>query len=115
MRDEYACRHTGWLMGLLAWLVAASRETISQIVIIWIITASIGFANLPHCIVSNIEVATAWITGSVSFESYIQFLWSATVGNIIGGVLFVGILNQELRKFFQTMLTKLELVILVRC
>ena len=83
----------GWLMGLLAWLVAASRETISQIVIIWIITASIGFANLPHCIVGNIEVATAWITGSVSFENYIQFLWSASAGNIIGGVLFVGILK----------------------
>lgn len=83
----------GWLMGLLAWLVAASRETISQIVIIWIITASIGFANLPHCIVGNIEVATAWIMGYTSLAQYVQFMWSATAGNIIGGVLFVGILK----------------------
>lgn len=83
----------GWLMGLLAWLVAASRETISQITIIWIVTASIGFANLPHCIVGNIEVATAWITHQISFQTYLRFLWSATAGNIIGGVLFVGILK----------------------
>ncbi len=51
----------GWLMGLLAWLVAASRETISQIAIIWIVTASIGFAGLSHCIVGNIEVAARLI------------------------------------------------------
>ena len=83
----------GWLMGLLAWLVAASRETVSQIVVIWIITASIGFANLPHCIVGNIEVATAWIMGYTSLAQYVQFMWSATAGNIMGGVLFVGILK----------------------
>jgi formate/nitrite transporter FocA (FNT family) len=47
----------GWLMGLLAWLVAAARETISQILIIWIITTSIGLAGLAHSIVGNIEVS----------------------------------------------------------
>ena len=83
----------GWLMGLLAWLVAASRETISQIFIIWIITASIGLALLPHCIVGNIEVASALFTGSVSFSQYINFIVPVTLGNIIGGAFFVGILK----------------------
>src|SRR4051812_33587717 len=33
----------GWLMGLLSWLVAASRDTISQIVLTWLIASVIGY------------------------------------------------------------------------
>ncbi len=88
----------GWLMGLLAWLVAAARETISQIAIIWIITAAIGFANLPHCIVGNIEVASAFFAHQISFQQYMEFIWPVTLGNAVGGVLFVGVL-----KFSHTM------------
>ena len=83
----------GWLMGLLAWLVAAARETMSQIFIIWMVTAAIGFAGLPHCIVGNIEIASALFTGQVSFGQYLQFLGPVTLGNAIGGVFFVGILK----------------------
>lgn len=83
----------GWLMGLLAWLVAASRETISQIVIIFIITTCIGLAGLPHCIVGNIEVSSGLFMGNISFTNYINFLVPTTLGNIIGGVFFVGILK----------------------
>lgn len=88
----------GWLMGLLAWLVAAARETISQIFIIWTVTAAIGFTGLPHCIVGNIEVASALFSGQISFSQYIEFLGPVTLGNAIGGVFFVGIL-----KFSHTM------------
>jgi formate/nitrite transporter FocA (FNT family) len=83
----------GWLMGLLAWLVAAARETISQILIIWIITTSIGLAGLAHSIVGNIEVSVGLINGNISFEQYINFLVPVTLGNIIGGVFFVAILK----------------------
>lgn len=83
----------GWLMGLLAWLIAAARETISQIIIIFIITTCIGLASLPHCIVGNIEVSSGLFHGDVSFTNYINFLVPVTLGNIIGGVFFVGILK----------------------
>lgn len=83
----------GWLMGLLAWLVAASRDTISQILIIWIITTCIGLAGLAHSIVGNIEVAGGLFSGNISFVQYINFLIPVTLGNIIGGVFFVGILK----------------------
>lgn len=83
----------GWLMGLLAWLVAAARETISQILIIWIITSSIGLAGLAHSIVGNIEVAIGLFNGNVSFARYINFLVPVTLGNIVGGVFFVGVLK----------------------
>ena len=83
----------GWLMGLLAWLVAAARETISQIFLIFIITAAIGVANLPHCIVGNIEIASALFSGKVSFIEYLEFLGPVTIGNAVGGALFVGVLK----------------------
>jgi formate/nitrite transporter FocA (FNT family) len=44
----------GWLMGLLAWLVAAARETISQLVLVALVTWMIGFARLHH------SIAVAW-------------------------------------------------------
>jgi formate/nitrite transporter FocA (FNT family) len=83
----------GWLMGLLAWLVAAARETISQILIIWVITTCIGLAGLSHCIVGNIEVSAGLFNGNVSFSQYFNFLIPVTLGNIIGGVFFVGIMK----------------------
>ncbi len=83
----------GWMMGLLAWLVAAARETIAQIAVIWLVTTSIGLAGLSHCIVGNIEVATQLFSGNITFYQYIYFLAPVTVGNAIGGVFFVGILK----------------------
>ncbi|MBN1387004.1 MAG: formate/nitrite transporter family protein [Bacteroidales bacterium] len=80
----------GWLMGLLSWLVTASQETISRILIIALITTVIGIGGLHHCIVGSIEVFTAALTSkSVGMGEYLHVqIWS-TLGNIIGGVVFV--------------------------
>ena len=83
----------GWLMGLLAWLVAAARETVSQIIMIWIVTSCIGLAGLAHSIVGNIEASVGWVSGYISFGHYISFLAPVTLGNIIGGVFFVAVLK----------------------
>ena len=59
----------GWLMGLLSWVVAAGRDTISQIVIVWMVPSAIGSADLHHAILGSVEVlagvfssrgATSW-------------------------------------------------------
>lgn len=83
----------GWLMGLLAWLVAAARETISQLFLIWVITAAIGIAGLHHCIVGNVEVLAGLLVEGFSLSSYLRFLIPATLGNIVGGAVFVGVLK----------------------
>ena len=83
----------GWLMGLLAWLVAAARETISQLFIIWLITAAIGIAGLHHCIVGNVEVLSGLLSSHFSLMEYLRFLGLSTLGNIIGGVFFVAVLK----------------------
>ena len=43
----------GWMMGLLSWLVAAGRDTISHLALVWLITWSIGFAGLHHVIAGD--------------------------------------------------------------
>lgn len=84
----------GWMMGLLAWLLAATRDTISQIVIIWLVTTSIGLAGLHHCIVGNVEVLAALFTNDqFSIFDYLRFLGLATLGNILGGAVFVALLK----------------------
>jgi len=80
----------GWLMGLLSWLVTSSQETISRILIIGLITSVIGIGGLHHSIVGSIEVFTACITSlDMTWRDYLHVQVWATLGNIIGGVVFV--------------------------
>ncbi len=84
----------GWLMGLVSWLVAAVRDTISQIFIIWIITAAIGFAQLHHAILGAAEVtAGIWSGGGTTIAQFLLVLASSTLGNAIGGGCFVALLK----------------------
>ncbi len=84
----------GWLMGLLSWLVAASRETTSQILIILLITGTIGMARLQHSIAGSIEVLSGIFAGQgITWGDFGHFLLWTTLGNIIGGAVFVGALK----------------------
>lgn len=84
----------GWLMGLLSWLVAASKDTLSRILIIYIITAVLAFAGLHHSIVGNVEVFAGFISSpSILFVEYLSFVSLALFGNAIGGAVFVALLK----------------------
>lgn len=84
----------GWLMGLVSWLVAATRDTISQIVLVWLVTTSIGFAGLHHAVLGTVEVMAGVFSGQgVSTSDVGKFLFCATLGNILGGAVFVACLK----------------------
>ncbi len=84
----------GWLMGLLAWLIAAAQETISRLVIIWVVTATIGILHLPHSIAGNVEVLFGLLMSpAVTLADYLAFLVLATIGNALGGGVFVALLK----------------------
>jgi formate/nitrite transporter FocA (FNT family) len=84
----------GWLMGLLGWLVTSSQETISRIVVIMLVTSIIGVAGLHHCIVGSIEVFAGLITSDdITLTDYLRFQFWATIGNAIGGSVFVAVLK----------------------
>lgn len=84
----------GWMMGLLGWLVTSSQETISRIVVIILVTFIIGLAGLHHCIVGSIEVFSGLVSSpDIEISSYLKFQFWATVGNAIGGAVFVSLLK----------------------
>ncbi len=84
----------GWLMGLLSWLVAAGRDTISQIVLVWLIATVIGLARLNHVVVGTVEVLAGVFSGQeITAADYGHFLLWTTLGNILGGSFFVALIK----------------------
>jgi formate/nitrite transporter FocA (FNT family) len=84
----------GWLMGELAWLLAAGRDTISQVLFVFIVTSAIGFLNLHHSIAGTVEVLCGVITfPDLYFKDFLRFLFLSTIGNAFGGVIFVALIK----------------------
>lgn len=84
----------GWLMGLLAWLVSSAENTIGRVFMILMVTATIGMLHLPHSIAGNVEVLLGLFTSSkITLIDYLSFLSLATLGNAVGGAIFVGVMK----------------------
>lgn len=83
----------GWLIALVAWMVTASRWTIGQVVMIWLLTFIVGVGHFAHCVVTSCEILSATVAGSISPGTYLHWLLPATLGNIFGGVGIVSVLN----------------------
>ena len=84
----------GWLMGLLSWLLASARDTISRIVMIFLITSVMAFTGLHHSIIGSVEVFSGMIKSEdITFLDYVSFQSLALLGNAFGGAIFVGLLK----------------------
>lgn len=84
----------GWLMALGAWLVMATQPNLSQIVSIYIVTFVIGLGGLHHSIAGAVEMFTAYlISDNFVLSQVLQFLVTAIIGNLVGGSIFVALLN----------------------
>jgi formate/nitrite transporter FocA (FNT family) len=83
----------GWLLALVAWLVEASSSVSGQVALIWALTFVIGLVGLDHCVSTTAEVSAAAIDGAVSVGHGFAWLAAVTLGNVVGGVAIVGLLN----------------------
>jgi formate/nitrite transporter FocA (FNT family) len=84
----------GWLMGLLSWLLASARDTISRIVIIFLITAVMAFTGLHHSIIGSVEIFAGMLSSpDISLGNYLTFQGTALLGNAFGGAIFVALLK----------------------
>ncbi|MFD1514812.1 formate/nitrite transporter family protein [Halomarina rubra] len=84
----------GWLMGLVTWLASASRDTVGEVLVVWIVTAGIGFGPFHHALLGTTEVLGALLLGQgVTVLDFGHFLLWTTVGNVLGGTVFVALLN----------------------
>jgi formate-nitrite transporter family protein len=84
----------GWLVALMAWLVAASQDTISRIFFVVSLAALIPAAGLTHCIAGSSEFLISVFSGEQTWAEYLGgFLLPTTLGNTVGGVVLVALLN----------------------
>ena len=83
----------GWLIALVAWMVTASHWTIGQVVITWMLTFIVGAGHFSHCIASSAEIVAAVMSGHLHFNNYFGWLLPATLGNVVGGIFIVSLLN----------------------
>lgn len=82
----------GWLMALMVWLMPAAAS--ARFVIIIAVTWLISVANFSHVIAGSVETAFAAMRRAISWQDYLLgFLLPALVGNSVGGVVFVAMLN----------------------
>jgi formate/nitrite transporter FocA (FNT family) len=84
----------GWLVAMIAWLVAASQDTISQVFFVFSLAFLIPAAGLTHCIAGSSEFLISVFSGKEEWAEYlIGFLVPTTLGNTVGGVVLVALLN----------------------
>jgi len=83
----------GWLMASVAWLVTASHWTTGQVAVVWVLALVLGLGSFTHCVVGSSEVLVAVVRGALGLGTYVHWLLMAVIGNVIGGVVLVTVLN----------------------
>lgn len=84
----------GWMMALGGWLVLSTPPDFSQIAVIYIATFLIGIGGLHHSIAGSAEVLSALMTGhDASAAGVLAAITIAVIGNLLGGSIFVALLN----------------------
>jgi len=84
----------GWLMAQGGWLIACTSQALAQITCIFVVTFLIGIGGLHHSIAGSAEIFTGLIfSDNPQFYESLRFLIFAVLGNLVGGSIFVAILN----------------------
>jgi formate-nitrite transporter family protein len=82
----------GWLIALMVWLMPAAAS--ARFLVIVAVTSLIAIAQFSHVIAGSAEAAFAAFHGAIGWNDYwFGFLIPALLGNSIGGVVFVALLN----------------------
>jgi formate-nitrite transporter family protein len=90
----YKAIFAGWLVALMAWLIAATESTVGQMILIWLTTAPIAALGFKHSIAGSVEAFYRAFRHDAGWgEMAGEFIVPAVLGNIVGGVVFVALLN----------------------
>jgi formate/nitrite transporter FocA (FNT family) len=93
-RVFYLAIFAGWLVALMAWLVAATHSTSAQIAIVWLTTAPISALGFRHSIAGAVSAFARVWAGDASLGDMLGgFEIPALLGNVVGGVVLVAMLN----------------------
>jgi formate/nitrite transporter FocA (FNT family) len=90
----YKAIWAGWLVALMSWILAAARDTTSQILAIWLTTAPIAAFGFKHSIAGATEMFyRSWMGDASWGDALLRFEIPALLGNIVGGVVLVALVN----------------------
>ncbi len=82
----------GWLIALMVWLIPGAGP--ARLLLILIVTYVVAIAHFSHIIAGSVEAAYNVVTGAAAPGAYFtRFLVPTLIGNMIGGISLVGILN----------------------
>ena len=85
---------SGWIVAAMVWLVHGCRETLAKIVIVWALMYFIGVGKFFHVVTSSVEAFYLVLHGEAAFwPALFGFTLPVLIGNIVGGILFVAVLN----------------------
>ncbi|PGF14687.1 formate transporter [Natrinema sp. CBA1119] len=94
----------GLIVAGVVWVEYSARETIARIVIVYLAFLAIPIGNLFHVVTSFTEMAYVVFLGEFGlFAGLTQFVLPVLLGNTIGGILLVTVVN-----YFQTSERRLE-------
>jgi formate/nitrite transporter FocA (FNT family) len=83
---------SGWLIGLMVWLLPASGSARPLVIIL--LTYVVSMCEFPHIIAGSVEAAYGVFTGHASVGDYAQkFLVPTLLGNVFGGTALAALLN----------------------
>lgn len=83
----------GWLVASMVWLNHAARDTTTRFLIVFAIMFLVPAADLFHCIIGACEVFYLVFLGGATLLDFGYFFSAVVLGNTVGGVLLVAILN----------------------
>ena len=82
----------GWLIALMVWLIPGAGQ--SRLLLIMVLTYVVAIAHFSHIIAGSVEAAYDVWTGVIGLGAYFtRFMIPTLLGNTIGGVSLVAILN----------------------
>lgn len=82
----------GWLIALMVWLLPNAGA--ARLWVIILVTYIVGMGQFSHIIAGSTDAIFAVFTGQATFYDYVvHFLIPTLVGNTIGGVSLVALLN----------------------
>jgi formate/nitrite transporter FocA (FNT family) len=83
---------SGWLIALMVWILPSARS--ARLITVVIITYVVALARLSHVVAGSTEAAYATLCGFAPLSAYLlKFLLPTLLGNIVGGVTLVSLLN----------------------
>ena len=82
----------GWLIALMIWLLPSARS--ARLLVIMLLTYVVAIGRFSHVIAGSVEAFYAMFAGQASIYQYLVGFFVPTIlGNTIGGVALVALLN----------------------